>query len=105
MVDAVQRIDVRTGRARVAGHLPRPLGHGVAVGLGGRVLLVGGRTSADRLTARMWWFRPDTVGFTSAGHLPTPLADSAAIGRGSTAYLVGGERPGFSDRVLRLSWR
>jgi N-acetylneuraminic acid mutarotase len=104
MVRVVQHIDLRTGRARVAGHLPVPLGHSIAVHLGNRVLLVGGRTTASRATARMWWFRPDTARFTAAGRLPTPLADSAVARRGSTAYLVGGERPAFSDRVLRLSW-
>lgn len=104
MVKVVQRIDLRTGRAGVAGHLPVPLGHSSAVRLGNRVLVAGGRTTADRVTARMWWFRPGTARFTAAGRLPTPLADSGALGAGSTAYLVGGERPSFSDRVLRLHW-
>jgi N-acetylneuraminic acid mutarotase len=104
MVKAVQRIDLRTGRARVAGQLPMRLGHSIAVRLGNRVLLAGGRTTSGKITSRMWWFRPDTARFTAAGRLPTPLADSAAVGGGSTAFLVGGERPAFSDRVLRLHW-
>jgi hypothetical protein len=104
MVHVVQHIDLRTGRASVAHHLPVPLGHSVAIRLGGRVLLIGGRTTAGRTTSRMWWFRPDTARFTAAGRLPTPLADAGAVTAGRTAYLVGGERPALSDRVLRLRW-
>ena len=66
MVKVVQRIDLRTGRARVAGHLPMRLGHSIAVRLGNRVLLAGGRTTSGRITARMWWFRPDAARFTVA---------------------------------------
>jgi N-acetylneuraminic acid mutarotase len=80
------------------------LGHSIAVRLGDRVLLAGGRTTSGKISARMWWFRPDTARFTAAGRLPTPLADTAAVGVGSTAFLVGGERPALSDRVLRLHW-
>ena len=102
MVDVVQRVDPATGTARVVAHLPRPLGHAAALLLGDRVLVAGGRTSADRLTSRLWWFDPGSGRFTRAGRLPLPLADSAAYADGSTGYLVGGETPAFSDRVLRL---
>ena len=104
MVAAVQRVDLRTGRARLAGRLPIALGHSVAVRLGGSVLLAGGRTRSGAPTRRMWWFRPSTGRFAAAGRLPTPLADSAVLASGDTAYLIGGERPSFSDRTLRLRW-
>ena len=103
MVDTIQRIDLDTGRIRVAGHLARPLGHATAVVVGGRVLIVGGRTSAAVLTAQMWWYDPGSGGLHRAGRLPTPLADTAAVGRGSGTYLVGGETPDLSDRVRRIS--
>ena len=102
MVDVVQRVDPATGAARVVAHLPRPLGHAAALLLGDHVLVAGGRTSADRLTSRLWWFDPGSGRFTRAGRLPRPLADSAAFTVGTTGYLVGGETPAFSDRVLRL---
>jgi N-acetylneuraminic acid mutarotase len=105
MVDAVQRIDLRTGRARVVTHLPRPVGHASAAVLGGRVLLAGGRTTQDATTARMWWFDPVHRRFTRAGRLPSRLADSAVVASGGSAYLVGGETPALSDRVLRLRYR
>jgi hypothetical protein len=105
MTDVVQRVDLRTGQAAVVHHLRHPLGHAVAVPLGGRVLLIGGRLTTDRLTSRMWWFDDNTRRLTPAGRLGRPLADSAVVSRGSTAYLVGGETPALSDRVLRLLWR
>jgi len=103
-VDLLQRVDLRTGRARIAGHLPRPLGHASAVALGGRILLIGGRTGAASLTAAMWWFDPaSTTRLRRAGSLPTPLADSALAVVGRSAYLMGGETPALSDHVLRLT--
>ena len=102
MVGAVQRVDLGTGRARVAGHLPMALGHSVVVRLGGQLLLAGGRTNRGTITDHMWWFRPSSTRFHTAGRLPTPLADSAAVPGAGAAYLVGGETPAFSDRVLRL---
>jgi hypothetical protein len=105
MTDVVQRVDLRSGRATVVAHLRHPLGHAVAVRLAGRVLLVGGRLTTDRLTARMWWFDPTTRRVTPAGRLGRPLADSAVVSRGPSAYLVGGETPALGDRVLRLRWR
>jgi N-acetylneuraminic acid mutarotase len=105
MQSSVQRVDPVSGKARVVALLPGALGHAVAVNLGGRILLVGGRTSSTALTRRMWWFDPATLETSHAGRLPVPLADSAAVTRGSSAYLIGGETPSVSDRVLRLSLR
>ena len=104
MQRAVQRVDAR-GHAHVVARLPVALGHAVAVRLGDRVLVVGGRLAKDTLTDRMWWFDPGTRHFTPAGHLPAPLADSAVATDGDVAYLVGGESPSVTDRVLRLSLR
>jgi hypothetical protein len=70
--------------------------------LGGRVLVAGGRTSADALTARMWWFDPATRRFRPAGRLPHRLADTAVVQGHGIAWLVGGETPAFSARVLKL---
>jgi N-acetylneuraminic acid mutarotase len=102
MVDTVQTVDLTTGRARVAGHLPIRLGHSVVVRLDGHLLLAGGRTDSSTVTGRLWWVRPHPLRLHPAGRLPTPLADSAAVVAGRSAYLVGGEGPAFSDRVLHL---
>jgi N-acetylneuraminic acid mutarotase len=103
MVDTIQRVDLDTGHVRVAGHLARPLGHATALAVGGRVLIVGGRTAPTALTSRMWWFDPRSGRLHAAGRLPTPLADTAVVRQGSAAYLVGGETPDLSDRVRRIT--
>jgi N-acetylneuraminic acid mutarotase len=73
--------------------------------LAGRVLVAGGRTTQDTLTAQMWWFDRAHRAFRRAGRLPSRLADSAVVSSGGSAYLVGGETPAFSDRVLRVQYR
>lgn len=105
MQTVVQRIDAATGHASVAAHLPQRLGHATACVLGGRVLLLGGRTGQSTLTDRMWWFDPASGRLRSAGRLPTALADSAAAEVGDTCYLVGGETPSPTDRVLAVTAR
>jgi hypothetical protein len=102
-VTVVQRLDPVTGQARVVAHLPHPLGHEAAALLGGRILVAGGRTGPDTLTARMWWFDPHTRRFTHAGRLPHRLADSAVVQGHDVAWLVGGETPAFSRQVLELT--
>jgi N-acetylneuraminic acid mutarotase len=105
MQTAVQRIDPRTGQARVVAHLPHRIGHATAVAVGDRILLVGGRTGVDTPTAAMWWFDPATGAVRAAGRLPTPLADSAGVQVGDTAYLIGGETPAESRHLIALAVR
>jgi hypothetical protein len=104
-LDTVQRIDLRTGRARVVARLPHPLGHAMAATVGDRVLLVGGDTAPDRRTARMWWFDPAGRRFSPAGRLPRPLSDAAVVVDAGTVWLLGGEDPEVTDRVVRISPR
>jgi N-acetylneuraminic acid mutarotase len=105
MVDAIQRIDLNTGRVRVVGHLSSPLGHAAAATFGSRILIIGGRTGPDTMSSTLWWFDPGSHELRRAGALPTPLADSAVVTRRHFAYLVGGETPQLSDRVLRVTVR
>ena len=100
-VDTVQSVDLRTGRTRVVGHLPRPLAHEAAFVLDGRIWLAGGR-SAGVLQTRILRWVPATGTARPAGHLPYALADTGCVVAGRTAYLVGGETPAPTDRVIVL---
>ncbi len=102
-VGTVQSIDLATGTSTVAAHLPQPLGHAIAVPVGSRILLCGGRTNAGGLSRLCRWFDPATTTFSRAGKLPWPLADSAAVVAGSTVYLLGGETPALTDRVVQIA--
>jgi len=102
MVSTVQRVDLRTGAARVVAHLPVPLGHTAAVLTGDRVLIAGGRTGVDTVTDRTWWFGLRTHRITRGPRLPWPLADTAVVTAGSTSYLLGGETPTETDRVVEV---
>jgi hypothetical protein len=104
-LDAVQAVDLRTGRSRVVARLPVPLGHAMAATVGSRILLVGGRVTPDQQTAAMWWFDPATGRFTHAGTLPHPLSDAGVATSGHRIWLLGGEDPSVTDGVLTISVR
>lgn len=97
----IQRIDLRTGSARIVGHLPGPLAHAMAATVKGHIYLLGGSTphgpSAEvrRLDA--------ATGQTSrAGRLPHPLTDAAVASIGSTIYLLGGISQGPLATILTV---
>ncbi len=98
----VQRYDATTQKTTVVARLPRPLGHAVAVTVGRRILLLGGRIDPNTQTAAMWWFDPATGKFTRAGRLPAPLSDSAVMAIGNQVWLLGGEDPSVTDRVVEI---
>jgi N-acetylneuraminic acid mutarotase len=87
--DAIQAIDTRSGRARVIGHLNRPLSHASAVVLGERIYVLGGR-SGENPTDEILSFEPSTERLRSAGHLPFPITNAAATDVGDSGYLIGG---------------
>ena len=83
---AVYRVDVRTGRVRRIGRLPRPIAHAPLVGAARALWLVGGDGSDAVLR-----IDPSTGRVAVAGHLPRPLANPAAVtlGDGHIAVLGG----------------
>ena len=98
-LDAVQDVDATTGRTRLVGRLPVPLGHAAAVTVGDRVLLLGGRTGPDTFTNALWWFDPASGSFKRAGTLPAPTSDAAVVASGNQVWLLGGESPSPSARA------
>lgn len=103
--DTIQTWDPQTGSGSVIAHLPMALGHMSAVAVGGKFLLVGGRTDASSgaMTDRMWWFDPATRSLTDAGRLPYVVADAALVlGDTNNVYLVGGESPHPITSILKI---
>jgi hypothetical protein len=100
-VTDIQRIDLSTGQASIAGHLRHPLAHAGAFTLGGAVLIAGGRSGAIATDAVML-FDPERVSVTSAGHLPAARSDFGVAVVGDTAYLVGGEGPKPVSTVIQV---
>ena len=86
---AIQSIDASTGRARVIGHLDRPLAHASAIALHGRIYVLGG-TAGGRATDAIVAFDPGRRRISAAGRLPTPVTNAAAVALGGRGYLVGG---------------
>jgi hypothetical protein len=86
---AIQRIDTRTGAARVIGHLPTPVSHASAVVLGSKAYVLGGRSHSVALR-RIVAFDPTSGLAKLAGRLPLAVTNAAAIESSSTGYLIGG---------------
>lgn len=101
VIDDVQQVDLRSGQARVLGHLSQPLAHESAAVIDGVVWLVGGRTGGQ-LQRRVWRWEPSQRRSVAAGRLPYAVADAGLAVEGSTAYLLGGETPEPTARVVLL---
>lgn len=103
-VRTIQVVDGATGRARVAGLLPRSLTEATAVVLGGRLFVIGGR-HAGRPLDTILELHPGGLAVTIAGRLPRPLADASAVVVAGTGYVVGGEEATPVDTVISLAIR
>jgi N-acetylneuraminic acid mutarotase len=104
-VDLVQRLDPRTGRAAVVGHLPVPLQGAVAATLGDRVYVAGGSSSAATgASASRTVFRvdPTTHAVRRAGRLPLAVADAGIAVRGRRAWIIGGESAGRTRSAVQV---
>lgn len=97
----IQRIDLRTGSARIIGHLPTPLAHAMAATVDGHVYLLGGSTphGPSALIRRL---DPASGRTSLAGRLPHPLTDAAVASIGSTIYLLGGISHGPLATILAV---
>jgi YVTN family beta-propeller protein len=86
---------------RSAGSLVSPVQDAASAAVGqGRVLLLGGLTSADTSRTDI---RVVSGGRDSAlGTLPFPVHDSAAVSLGNSAYLFGGGNTTQLDQIVRV---
>jgi hypothetical protein len=91
--DAILSYDPRGDGAVVeTGVLPSAVTHASAVALGGRIYVVGGRTSASAgQTAQIVMIDPATADATVVGHLPAALSDAAVIAAHGRIVIAGGE--------------
>ena len=98
---AVQRIDLATGAATVAGRLPGARTDATALALGGAIYVCGGRVDG-RFSDQVLRFDPGTRRFAVAGRLPAPVGDAAGVVLGDVGYLLGGEKPAVTDTATTL---
>jgi len=94
--DAVQKVDLVSGRVTVTGRLPRPIGHAAALVLGGQIFVLGGR-SGTVPSAAIFRLDPASGALVPAGYLPEPVSDAGSVVVGSVGYLVGGEITGPAE--------
>jgi hypothetical protein len=93
LTPTIQRVDLATGRAAVAGRLPAPVSAATAITLGGRIFIAGGQVAGHGGTVAsraVLAFDPASRSVTAAGTLPVPVSNAAAAVIGGTAWVVGG---------------
>ena len=100
--DLIQKIDLTTGQATVAGHLAAPMSHASAFTLGGTIFIAGGK-SADGPTDAIRRFDPNTISTVDAGVLPAKTTDAMVAVSGETAYLLGGLTPKPSATIVAVT--
>ncbi len=100
--DAVQRIDLATGRCSIVARLERSLSHSSAIVAGADVYLIGGRHGTRRVDDVLL-FRTATAATTRAGALPYNVGDAAIASVAGHAFLLGGETPATTAKVVELS--
>ena len=88
----------------VAAQLPTPLSDASAVVVGGRILILGGRSRAQILDTVVR-FDPASGRTSTVGRLPYPVADAGAAVVDGVGYLVGGERPAKTASSVILRYR
>jgi hypothetical protein len=94
--DAIQKVDLASGRVSVTGRLPQPMGHAAALVLDGQIFVLGGR-SGTVPSAAIFRLDPSSGALVLAGHLPDPVSDAGAVVVGGVGYLVGGEITGPAE--------
>jgi hypothetical protein len=93
---SVIRVDPRTGRSVVAGHLAMPVHDAASAVLRGRLLVFGGGTYSSSAAVQ----RPSPGSGAVYGALPAPRSDLLAVTQGTTAYLAGGHSSGTYARTV-----
>ncbi len=107
ITDAIQRVDLATGKAAVAGRLPSALAHATGMTVAGHIYVAGGQiasgpglaspSAALTTSAQVLSFTPAGASggqVRLAGQLPVPVADAPAAVWHGIGYLVGGEDNG-----------
>jgi hypothetical protein len=91
--DAVQKVDLLSGRVTITSRLPQPIGHATALILDGQMFVLGGR-SGTTPSAVIYRLDPASGTLEAAGQLPGPVSDAGSVVVGDVGYLVGGEVTG-----------
>jgi hypothetical protein len=91
--DAVQKVNLLSGKVTITSRLPEPMGHATALILDGQMFVLGGR-SGTTPSATIYRLDPASGTLEAAGQLPGPVSDAGSVVVGGGGYLVGGEVTG-----------
>ncbi len=100
--DTVFMLEKPDGAWKIAGKLPRPLGYGVSVAHGGRVVCVGGSDAVRHYADcfRFEW-RGGKLATKPLAPLPRPVANMSGALLGNTLYVASGTEKPDSTSALK----
>ena len=100
----IQRVNPKTHKAKVVGHLPHGVVGASAVLLDGDAFVLGGDTTipsgstsgagATVTSGSIWRLDPRRAAVTGAGRLLTPVSHAGVAVLGSDVWVIGGQSDG-----------
>ncbi len=104
--DTVFVLEKSNGEWKHAGKLPRPLGYGVCVTHGTKVVCVGGSDAEQHhADAFQLEWKGGKLFTTKLPSLPNPLANACGALVGDTLFVAGGQETPDATKTLKTAWR
>lgn len=104
-VDTIYALGRNESSWRLVGHLPTPLGYGVAISAPQGMLCVGGQTpSGNSRRTLLLRFQGNKIVIDRLADLPETAANMAGALAGDTVYVAGGQSTPTSTAALRNFW-
>jgi N-acetylneuraminic acid mutarotase len=105
-VDTVYTLAKGDRSWRLAGHLPQPMGYGVAISFAGSMLCIGGQSAGQTLgTVYLLTLKDDTIHIEKLPALPQPASNMAGALVGKTVFVAGGQADPGSLQALHTFWQ
>lgn len=98
-VSLVQIYDIASDRWELGPALPQPNNHGMAAGVGGKVYLIGGQTTADdpSFVDTVYELDPVSGTWVEKARMPTARSAGVAVVHDGKIYVAGGRPPRGHD--------
>lgn len=103
--DQIFVLEHPTGTWKMAGKLPQPMGYGVSVSYGDKLICIGGSNAGGHLsTVYAISYQHGKINIENLPALPQPLANSCGALMGNTVYLAGGLLTPDAKTTANIFW-
>lgn len=103
--DQIFVLEKATGAWKKAGKLPRPMGYGVSVSYGNKLICIGGSNAEGHLASvYAISYQHGQISIENLPDLPQPLANSSGVLMGNTVYIAGGLFKPDAKTTANIFW-